>query len=309
MNIRRKVLATTATLTTAAALVAFPASAHADYSFYRNAPTIGACWERVNAYGGVYQLQTMNVNNTDVDQVGRVVVERPGEGVIQDESWTAAPGEWKPGPVVNMSMVTGDVFVYYLGGEEILRLAQNAIPFYMSHCQDVTSASPAINRAVSYGLAQLGAYYVGCGKDDYRKGRVAATDMEIDGRTDGCGQDWIYLLPAGHKGFDCSGLIFKMFEYAGVEFDYDSSRQIYSDPVDILEEVPYGAMLPGDLLVKNGHVAMYVGNDRVLEASTDNGVIVEKLDRPRRQLAEGVHLTDLSNFPDSTYKVQRVKGL
>lgn len=306
MSTRRRLARALGAVVAAAAIVLTPVAAQADYSFYRTAPHIGACWNRVTAYGGVYQVSTMIVNDTAANQTGRIMVYRPGVGVTQDQSWTAAPGEWKPGPVANVAIVPGDEFNYFLNGVRILQLPQNGIPFYMSHCQVTTSTSAKINSAVSYGLAQFGAYYTGCWGDAYRKGAIAPTNMTFDGRN--CGQTWVYALPAGGKGFDCSGLMFKMFEYAGVYFPYDSTAKMVADAKNVLDPVARSQILPGDLLLKSGHVGMYVGNNLVLEASPDHAAIVQWVSGSTRQVAEAVQLTNISYFPSSSYTVQRVRG-
>lgn len=290
----------------AATIILTPIAANADYSFYRTAPHMGACWDRVTAYGGVYQVSTMIVNDSAANQTGRITVYRPGVGVIQDESWTAAPGEWKPGPKANVAVVPGDQFNYFLNGVQIVQIPQNGIPFYMSNCRVRTSSSTQVNRAVSYGLAQLGAYYTGCSGGAYREGAVASTDLRFDGR--GCGQSWIYSLPAGGQGFDCSGFVFKMLEYAGVYFPYQSTASMVNDASNLLDPVSRSQIQPGDLLLKSGHVGMYVGNNLVLESSPDHGAVVQWVSGATRQVTEGVQLTDLSSFPSSTYTVHRVRG-
>ena len=130
--------------------------------------------------------------------------------------------------------------------------------------------------------------------------------MTFDGRN--CGQSWIYSLPAGGKGFDCSGLMFKMFEHAGVYFPYDSTAKMVADANNILDPVARTQIKPGDLLLKSGHVGMYVGNNLVLEASPNNAAIVQWVSGVTRQVAEGVQLTNISKFPSSSYTVQRVRG-
>jgi peptidoglycan DL-endopeptidase RipA len=252
-------------------------------------------------------VRPMNVNDSGTDQVARIVVERPGAGVIQDESWSAASGEWKPGPTANVAMATGDEFRYYLGDDEIVRLSQNAIPYYMSHCRVTTSSSTVVNSAISYGLAQLGSYYTGCWGGDYRMGAVAPRALTFDGRN--CGQSWVYSLPAGGKGFDCSGFVYRMLQHAGVAFPYQSTRSMVADRSGVLDPVSRDAMRPGDLLLKNGHVGMYVGNNLVLESSPDHGGVVEWVSGSARQVTEGVHLANLSHFPASSYTVQRVRGM
>ncbi len=118
----------------------------------------------------------------------------------------------------------------------------------------VSVSSEAIEAAIAYGQAQVGtSLYTGCSAGAYRMGGTPSEEMHFDGR--GCGQSYIYVLRPGWKGFDCSGLIFKMFEAAGVDFPYTSSAAMAALP-----SVSKSEIQRGDLLVKPGsHVAMYLG--------------------------------------------------
>ena len=118
----------------------------------------------------------------------------------------------------------------------------------------VSVSSEAIEAAIAYGQAQVGtSLYTGCSAGAYRMGGTPGEEMHFDGR--GCGQSYIYVLRPGWKGFDCSGLIFKMFEAAGVDFPYTSSAAMAALP-----SVDKSEIQRGDLLVKPGsHVAMYLG--------------------------------------------------
>jgi hypothetical protein len=121
---------------------------------------------------------------------------------------------------------------------------------------DTASALPsaAIEAAIAYGEAQVGkSFYTGCSAGTYRMGGMPSTEMHFDGRS--CGQSYIYVLRPGWKGFDCSGLIYKMFQAAGVYFPYTSSSAMAALPA-----VSKSTIRRGDLLVKPGsHVAMYLG--------------------------------------------------
>lgn len=62
-------------------------------------------------------------------------------------------------------------------------------------------------------------------------------------------------------GLDCSGLTMTSYEAAGFDLPRHSSAQA------IGAEVPSQAdLLPGDLIVWDGHVAMYIGNGQIVEA-------------------------------------------
>lgn len=68
------------------------------------------------------------------------------------------------------------------------------------------------------------------------------------------------------KGFDCSGLVYYSYSHAGYRIARDSRGQ-YAQTLDIDPR----DLRPGDLLFfnidgKNGHVAIYVGNDRFIHS-------------------------------------------
>jgi hypothetical protein len=168
-----------------------------------------------------------------------------------------------------------------------------------------SSVSPeAIEAAIAYGQAQVGqSLYTGCSAGAYRMGGSPTEEMSFDGR--GCGQSYIYVLRPGWKGFDCSGLMYMMFQSAGVYFPYTSSAAMAAVP-----EVPKSEIQRGDLLVHPGHhVAMYLGvADGVpwaLESSPKT--ILEQSGIYR--VAEGVQAIDATPYLSSgNYTAHRVEG-
>ena len=79
----------------------------------------------------------------------------------------------------------------------------------------------------------------------------------------------------GPIGFDCSGLVLKAYQQAGIYLPHYSGSQIARGHRISLDEIQ-----PGDLFAKpgGGHVAIYVGNGQIVEAAN-----------PRA----GVHLTSI----------------
>lgn len=65
-----------------------------------------------------------------------------------------------------------------------------------------------------------------------------------------------YMSTQRMVGFDCSGLVVAAYEQAGV----DLSGCAYTGAMLDLPEVPETEIRPGDLLVKDGHVAIYLGD-------------------------------------------------
>lgn len=126
-----------------------------------------------------------------------------------------------------------------------------------------TEASSGIQAAIDFGLTQLGAPYVG-GASPFRFGTPG------DGRTYQMDGQRAYVSPEGVVGYDCSGLMVTMLKKAGIDVSGSASSRLMKAN---LPEVPKDQLQPGDLLVKNGHVAMYIGDGKMIE-SVPSGVRV-----------------------------------
>ncbi|MER0028322.1 C40 family peptidase [Corynebacterium sp. KPL4043] len=64
----------------------------------------------------------------------------------------------------------------------------------------------------------------------------------------------------GNGGFDCSGLTQWAYSQAGVDIPRTADQQA------IGKQVSADQLQPGDLVVWDGHVAMYSGNGEIVEA-------------------------------------------
>lgn len=117
-----------------------------------------------------------------------------------------------------------------------------------------------VQSAIQWGLTQLGAPYVG-GASPFRFGTQPG-----NGKTYQMAGQRAYVSPAGVIGYDCSGFVTAMFRKVGV--DLAASPGASSSAMKAgLPSVPKNALQPGDLLVKNGHVVMYIGDGKVLQSS------------------------------------------
>jgi peptidoglycan hydrolase-like protein with peptidoglycan-binding domain len=77
----------------------------------------------------------------------------------------------------------------------------------------------------------------------------------------------------GSRGYDCSGLVVDVFRQMGIELAYQDSKSM----LDHLPAVPREQMRRGDLIVKDGHVAIYLGpGNECLEATRGGGVHVSQ---------------------------------
>ncbi|MBB5874228.1 hypothetical protein F4553_007662 [Allocatelliglobosispora scoriae] len=299
MSVLRRIGAVAAAAVLGATLCA-PA-ANADWTFYRTDPHVIACWQKVNAYGGVYQVSNGLLNGTGGYHTAQVQTYRPGAGVIADQVYTSAPGEWKLGALAHVALVPNDSFLYYLDGGQAVNIPANGIPYYMNHCKVKESPSAKVRLAISYGLAQLDSVYVGCYGGNYRHGVVPTSDKYHDGRK--CGQSRVYYQPAGVKGFDCSGLVMEMYKAAGVPFTWDGSDLIRGG----VPQVPKSQIQVGDLLAKSGHVAFYLGD------GDGDGVASVLEATPKTYNADGtwtgVVISDATGYlNDGAYTAHRVPG-
>ncbi len=167
--------------------------------------------------------------------------------------------------------------------------------------EPVTSGSreERLQAAVEYGeyWANLEAQnpgataYVG-GASPYRYGGVG------DGSKHQSSGQRAYLSPKDQVCFDCSGLVVAMFRQAGVDVSgIGSSRAMLNLP-----EVQPSELQPGDLIVKAGHVVVYIGDGKVVEATPmgqDSG--------GGSVAAGGVRISDASKFlNDPAYSCHRV---
>ena len=148
----------------------------------------------------------------------------------------------------------------FIAGVQAQASAQPAAP--------VAPTAPAgaaanIQAAIDFGLSQLGAPYVG-GASPFRFGTPG------DGRTYQMDGQKPYVSQKGVIGYDCSGLMVTMLKKAGIDVsNLGSSRAMKAS----LPKVDKNNLQPGDLLVKNGHVSMYIGDGKMIE-SVPGGVKV-----------------------------------
>ncbi|MBE2248603.1 MAG: C40 family peptidase [Myxococcus sp.] len=151
-------------------------------------------------------------------------------------------------------------FVDGIKAREQAAQAPGAAPTPTGPSAPVGSSAPGapagIQAAIDFGLSQVGAPYTG-GASPFRFGAPG------DGRTYQMAGQKAYVSPKGVVGYDCSGLMVTMLKKAGIDISHlASSRAMKSS----LPQVPKDQLQPGDLLVKNGHVSMYIGDGQMIEA-------------------------------------------
>lgn len=85
----------------------------------------------------------------------------------------------------------------------------------------------------------------------------------------------------GRGGFDCSGLVSRVFSSAGIALPHTSSG-LYDGGL----AVPSASLGPGDLVFFRtynsgpSHVGIYLGDNRFIHASASQGVIISSMDEP-----------------------------
>lgn len=185
-------------------------------------------------------------------------------------------------------------------GSGYASLAYIATTGTIANCTTTTPppTSSNVTTMINWGKTQVGTYYVGCAAGSYRFGKVAPSALSHDGRT--CGQTRVYSQPAGSVGYDCSGLMVEMFKRAGITLSHQSSTAIKAYVPQVTKSL--SSMKPGDMLAKNGHVAMYIGNNQIIESTPYSNV--------SGNLWKGTRVTSADSYMNSSsYTVHRVAGL
>ena len=91
------------------------------------------------------------------------------------------------------------------------------------------------------------------------EGGSAAGQAAVAAAKSQMGQPYVWG-GTGNGGFDCSGLTQWAYSQAGVELPRTADQQAVG------QQVSADQLQPGDLVVWDGHVAMYSGNGEIVEA-------------------------------------------
>lgn len=86
------------------------------------------------------------------------------------------------------------------------------------------------------------------------------------------GNPYVYGGTSLTKGTDCSGFTMSVYKKFGISLPHSSSAQRSYG-----KKVSYSNAKPGDLICYSGHVAIYIGNGKIVHASTPStGIKVSK---------------------------------
>jgi peptidoglycan hydrolase-like protein with peptidoglycan-binding domain len=150
---------------------------------------------------------------------------------------------------------------------------------------------PTIEGMLAWADTQLGTPYASV--NPFRFGDVP-WDGQPHKSVNGSGTVWNY--PAGTKVYDCSGFVVAAYRQIGVDlaqWNATSSGNIANSRH--LQDVPPDQLRPGDLITyasKNGvgHVVIYLGEGRTIEASGSKGVTYGTVDWSRANAFKRVPL-------------------
>ncbi|MEW5740108.1 MAG: NlpC/P60 family protein [Myxococcota bacterium] len=106
---------------------------------------------------------------------------------------------------------------------------------------------------------------------------------------------------AGHRYFDCSGLVFTAYKQAGVTLGGNWTGAMRSTWPQWADQVPKhtSQMKPGDLILMNGHVVMYIGGGRCVGAQTSHTAF-------QHQVTTNISAQHYLNRPDAIVLRPRV---
>lgn len=156
---------------------------------------------------------------------------------------------------------------------------------------------------------ETGAYYVRCDKDSSETKYLDSysTQEALDMKSQMLGEapdyEGVRYVWGGNSkwGFDCSGLVFYLYQQIGIDL-HRSALTMMQDGVVIAEE----DLQPGDLVFYSGtggrgfgsHVALYIGDGKIIHASPRRGVVIDDLHDPYMyayyQCSRRVILTDVA---------------
>lgn len=113
----------------------------------------------------------------------------------------------------------------------------------------------------------------------FARGARLAEDSVVQRAREQLGRRYRYAAASPERGFDCSGLVKYVLEAVGVELPHNAARMAREGEA---VNPDLTALQPGDLLMfgrggstRISHVGIYVGDGRMIHASTSRRRVVE----------------------------------
>lgn len=104
----------------------------------------------------------------------------------------------------------------------------------------------------------------GSGGDGSRGSKILATARSK------LGKPYVWGAASDDVGYDCSGLVQVAYAAAGIELPHSAATQCTAG-----SRVSQDQAQPGDLVCWDGHVAIYAGNNMIVEAATEGTPVRE----------------------------------
>jgi cell wall-associated NlpC family hydrolase len=110
---------------------------------------------------------------------------------------------------------------------------------------------------------------------------TSKADIAVQAALSQLGVHYRFAAESPGKAFDCSGLTKYAWGEAGVSLPHQSRRQY-----NAVKHVAKSDARPGDLLLFNHHVALYIGNDQMVHAPNSGSVV--KISKVRWEKVVGI---------------------
>lgn len=236
--------------------------------------------------------------------VGTSALALPEASAVSLENMSSRPSGHRVSVVHYSGSLSSSIIGCLEDGTKLTVLSVGA-QFYKIDCYGVTGY--IAKSQVAQG--EDGEYYVNCTDDGaeskYLDSYSTQQAMELKSQLLDAADDYLGVRyswgGASPSGFDCSGYTSYVFAQIGIELNRSALQQL-ENGVAIAQE----DLQPGDLIFYSNtsgrgfcsHVAIYIGNGKMIHSGTSTGVVIADMDMPyytsRFLCARRVILTDVA---------------